>query len=181
MTWTNADGLVIKFGKEGGVSNKGGHYSTLGPLQVSEIKLDYTDILSATSTVVGGTSGPLGIALPRGARIEEVEVVVETAFTSSGTIGSSTLVLGLARLDRTTELDFDGITTASLTGTAAGLATVGTKTVIRKGSTGVGALIGTNLANAGYLTVANSTHASNPFTAGKVTVRVLWYTPQTVG
>lgn len=176
MTWTNADGLVVKMGLEEAVENKSGEFSTLGPNRVSSFVIDFSEMLSATAQVLGTTTGPLGAIIPAGARIEEIETVVETAFTSSGTIGSSTVVLGLARLDRTTELDNDGFTTTSATGTALGLATVGTKTVIRKGSTGAGALIGaaTGLANAGYLVVANSAHASHPFTAGRLIVRVSW-------
>lgn len=179
MTWTNDDGLIVKHGKEEGVTNKGGIYNTLGPAQISEIKIDYTDALSATHTCVGGTSGALGLQLPAGARIEAVEVIAETAFTSSGTIGTATFVLGLKRNDRSTEIDHDGLTTTAFVGSV--LDAAGERTYVVPGVTGAGALIGTTLANSGYLTVANTQHGSHPFTAGKAVVRVYWYNPQTVG
>lgn len=179
MTWTNADGLIVKLGKEESAKNASGEFKTFGASRVTEFVIDYTDMLSATAACIGDAAtspwaGSLGASLPQGARIEEVETVVETAFTSSGTIGSATVVLGLKDLDRTTDEDADGFTTASATGTALGLATVGTKTVIRKGSTGAGAFLGANLPDAGYLCVANSTHGSNPFTAGRLIVRISW-------
>lgn len=172
MTWTNADGLIVRFSKEEGVKNKAGEYNVDGALRVLEAVIDYTDMLSATSTALGGTSGPLGVIVPQGFRVEELETVVETAFTSSGTIGSATVVLGTKELNRTTEEDHDGFLTTSATGTALGLATVGTKTTIKVGSTGAGALLGANTADAGYLCVANSAHASHPYTAGRLIVRI---------
>lgn len=179
MPWTNADGLIIKMGVEEARENASGEFRTIGPYRVSEFVLDWRDMVSATAVALGDAAnspwnGTLGANLPQGARIEEIETVVETAFTSSGTIASATVVLGLNRLDRTTELDADGFTTTAATGSVLGLATVGTKTVIRRGSTGAGALIGTNLAQAGYLVAANSAHASHPFTAGRLVVRVYW-------
>lgn len=182
MTWTNSDGLFIKFAREEGVTSVGGQYRTAGPLQVIEGKIDYTEALSATAAIVDGAgSGPAGIEIPKNFRVEAVETVVETAFTSSGTIASATLVLGLVANDRSTEVDFDGLLTSSATGTALGLATVGTRVYTTKGGTGAGALIGTTLSSKGYLTVNNSAHASHPFTAGKVVVRVYGYYPQTTG
>ena len=174
MTAINADGLHIRFAKEEGVANKGGQISTMGATQMSEIDIDYTEMLTATASVLGTTTGPLGLSLPQGARIEAVETVVLTAFTSSGTIGSATVVLGTKDLDRSTEEDHDGLLTTSATGTVLGLATAGTVTKITKGSTGAGALIGTSLGDASYVCVANSAHASHPFTAGKLRVRIYW-------
>jgi hypothetical protein len=114
--------------------------------------------------------------LPEGLRIEEVEVFTQTAFTSSGTIGSATFVLGLKqRADRSTELDHDGLLTASFVGSSIDAA--GEKTVVRVGSTGAGALIGTTLSQDGVIVIANTQHGSHPYTAGKAVVRIRGYYP----
>jgi hypothetical protein len=185
MVWNNSDSLYVKFGVEEAARVKGGQYSTLGALECTEIKIDYTDALSATAAIVGSVAtspdaaGSIGVQLPSGVRIEAVEVVAETAFTSSGTIGSSTFVLGLVRNDRTTVYDVDGFTTASFVGSV--LDAAGERTYLTPGSTGAGAFIGTTLANSGYIVVANTAHATHPFTAGKAVVRIYWYKPQTIG
>ena len=147
MTWNNSDNLYVKFGREQGQVTKGGEYSTLGSLRVSEYQVDWTDALSATAAIVtgvsnasdtGAVSGTAGLLIPEGARIEAVEIVVEEAFTSSGTIGSATLVMGLIKAsDRSTALDVDGFTTTSFVGSA--LDTVGERTYITAGTTGAGA------------------------------------------
>lgn len=176
-TWTNSDGLYIRYGLDEGEAAVGGQYNTNGSLHEVEVVLPYTDFDSATPSLPHSTDS-FGTMLPKGARIEEIETVVETAFTSSGTIGSSTFSVGLKKAsDRSTELDHDGLTTASATGTALGLATVGTKTIVKVGSTGAGALLGTTLAENGVLVFANTAHASHPHTAGKVRVRIRYFFP----
>lgn len=176
-TWTNSDGLYIRYGLDEGEAAVGGQYKKDGSLQEVEVVLPYTDFDSATPSLPHSTDS-FGTMLPKGARIEEIETVVETAFTSSGTIGSSTFSVGLKKAsDRSTELDHDGLTTASATGTALGLATVGTKTTVKVGSTGAGALLGTTLSENGVLVFANTAHASHPHTAGKVRVRIRYFFP----
>lgn len=176
-TWSNADGLYIRFGEDEAEVAKGGQLSTDGSLHEVEVVLPYTDFDSATYSLPHSTDS-FGVMLPKGARIEEIETVVQTAFTSSGTIGSSTLGIGLKKAsDRSTELDHDGFTTASATGTVLGLATVGTKTVVRPGSTGAGALLGTTLAENGVLVLANTLHATHPHTAGAIRIRIRYYFP----
>lgn len=185
MVWNNTDGLYVKFGVEEAARNKGGQYSTLGALECTEIKIDYTDMLSATAAIVGSVAtspdaaGAIGVQIPSGVRIEAVEIVAETAFTSSGTIGSSTMVLGLIRNDRTTAYTANGFTTTSFVGSS--LDAAGERTYLTPGTTGAGAFIGTTLANSGYIVAANSAHATHPFTAGKAVVRIYWYNPQTIG
>lgn len=186
MTWNNSDNLYVKFGREQGQVTKGGEYSTLGSLRVSEYQIDWTDALSATAAIVAGVSnasdtgavsGTAGLLIPEGARIEAVEIVVEEAFTSSGTVSSATLVMGLIKAsDRTTALNVAGFTTTSFT--AGALDAVGERTYITAGTTGAGAFITSDAAisEAGYLCVANSAHASHPFTAGSAKVRIYWNT-----
>ena len=185
MSWQNNDGLYVKFGVEEGQSNKGGTYLVDGPLQITEFKFDYTDCVLASSilgSIAGPSNAPLagaaGILFPRGVRIEAVEVVAETAFTSSGTIGSATLDIGLIRNDRSTAYDDDGFV-AALAFSA--LDSVGERQYITKGGTGAGAFIGTTLANSGWIVLNNDQHASHPLTAGKGIVRIYHYTPQTIG
>lgn len=176
MTTVNADGLFIKFGLEEAVANKGGVYSTLGPLQITEVRMLAADIQSATGVRVGSVDGSGGVQIPKGAIIEQVDFVVETAFTSSGTLASATILLGLVQDDYATENDLDGFTTASLTGSGLALQTIGTKTLVTRATTGAGAFLTahTGLALSGYVTVGNSTHGSNPLAAGVLTARIYW-------
>lgn len=173
MPWLNADGLYVKFGAEEGATAKGGAYSTMGPLSMTEVKMDLPADAPAALTIIGSASGQLGTALPDGVRIEAVEVVAETAATSGG---AATLTVGLKqRQDRTTNVSTNGILNAlALTAIDA----AGERSYLTPGSTGAGALIGTTIANGGFLAANFGTAA---FTAGKVVLRVYWYKPQTIG
>lgn len=179
MSWQNSDGLYVKFGLEEGKSAVGGEYNKDGNIHEYEFTIGYAEVLSATGAILDGGSalGPFGVVIPEGLRVEEVETVVNTAFTSSGTIGSATMVIGVIAKDRSTTFDADGFTTTAATGTVLGLATVGTKTVIRVGSTGAGSALGTTLSADGVVIAANSAHASHPYTAGELRVRIRGYYP----
>ena len=170
MSWLNNDGLYIKLAAEEG--QKGGTYRSVGPLQITEVKLDLTVDATSTSAIIGSALGQAGVYIPDGSYVEKVEVVAEVAATSGG---SATLDVGIIRRDRSTPVDIDGLV-AALALTAIDAA--GETSVLTKGATGAGALIGTTVTNGGYL-VANRNTAN--FTAGKVTVRVYWYKPQTIG
>lgn len=179
--WTNGDGLVVKFGGSEGDAVKGGVVlAGSDGVYKSEFIVDSTDALSATYSVLGSasasTDGGLGIQIPEGARIKAIEVVVVNAFTSSGTIGSAVLSMGLKKWsDLSTELDHDGFLTTSFVGSA--LDAAGERSYVTPGSTGAGALIGTTLSEDGVIVVANTAHATHPFTAGKARVIVEWYYP----
>lgn len=180
MSWINNDGLYIKYGTEEAAIARGGEYAVgEGADMVYEFAVNRADLLSATPTILGEASGTdtgsFGVVLPKGLRVKEVEVFTETAFTSSGTIGSATLVVGLKREDRSTELDHDGLLTSSFVGSAIDAA--GETSVVRIGSTGAGALLGTTLANDGIVVVSNSAHGSHPLTAGRAIIRVRGYFP----
>lgn len=170
MTWFNNDGLYIRYGTEESALARGGEIETDDTHEVI-FDIDYTDALSATTAIIGASAGSYGIVVPEGARIEALETVVTTAFTSSGTIGSATMVIGLKKdSDLSTELDHDGLTTSSFV--AGVLDAAGERVYIVPGVTGAGALIGTTLSESGVLCVANSAHASHPYTAGKVRCRL---------
>jgi hypothetical protein len=180
MSWVNGDGLYVKFGREEAANVRGreGPFFDNGN-HVVEFIIDYRDVLSATDSILGSVTnttdltGSFGIVVPKGARISALEIMSETAWTSSGTIGSSTLLVGLIKAsDRTTELDFNGFSTASFVGSR--LDGVGERTYIEIGSTGAGALIGTTLSEAGVISVSNSAHASHPYTAGVARCRLYY-------
>lgn len=172
MAYFNTDGLYIKTGREEGALAVGGTYRTAGPLQCTEVKMTLVTDAPVASAIVGSASGQLGTIIPGGVRIEAVEVITETAVTSGG---SATLDVGLVRLDRTTEIDNNGLVAALA---IASFNAVSERTYFVSGVTGAGALIGTTTANPGYI-VAN--YGTAAFTAGKTIVRVYWYRPQTNG
>lgn len=176
--WTNSDGLVVKFGTDEADPVKGGFIKSFGDIHVVEFDIAYTDALSATYAVLGSASGSYdgayGVMVPKNARIKAVEVLVTTAFTSSGTIGSSVLSLGFKKWsDLSTELDHDGLLTASFVGSA--LDAVGERSYVTIGSTGAGALIGTSLSENGVICLANTAHATHPYTAGAARIRVEYF------
>lgn len=180
MSWTNSDGLYIKYGAEEVAVARGGEYANgEGADLVYEFAVNRADLLSATYTILGeasgGETGSFGVVLPKGLRIKEVQTFAETAFTSSGTIGSAVISIGLKREDRSTELDHDGLTTTAFVGSLFDAA--GETQVVRVGTTGAGALIGTTLANDGVVVVANTAHGSHPLTAGRLIVKVIGYFP----
>lgn len=163
--WVNADGLIVNLGNTEATLGKGGSYEDYrGGSQCIEFVLSSTDIPLTTPTVVEQT-----VTLPAGVILETVEIVAETAVTSGG---AATINFGLQRLDRTTELDYDGIV-AALAITS--LNAAGKRVVIQNGSTGAGALFnGTATANAGVFTI-NALVAA--LTAGKIRIKLFFYRP----
>lgn len=162
MGWYNADGLYIKFGVEEATPGKVANYRTAGPQQMLEIYLDETT-LKGLSATAGATVLDYNAVLPKNARIEKVEVIAQKAATSSG---AAALNIGLIRTDLSTELDYNGLV-AALALTAIDAAGETTSLVV--GSSGAGALIGTTLANNGYLVADYDTAA---YTAGELRIRV---------
>jgi len=151
-TWLNADGLYIKSGVDEAKHATGGAYAEGGAgITVIEVDLDATKLATASQTILSDT-----IFVPKGFRVEGVEVYVTQAFTSGG---AATLDVGLVRTDRATELDHDGFVAAQA---LAGL-------INNAKVNGSGALVGTSLANAGHLVAKAGTAA---FTAGKAKVRL---------
>lgn len=178
--WVNSDGLVVRFGSDEGDKILGGSISTRDGKVMYEINIPYTEIASATDAVVGSVSGTSngsrGVMLPKGLRIEAIETLVTAAFTSSGTVTSSTLVLGLKKAsDLSTELDHDGFLTSSFVGSK--LDAVGERNYQEVGTTGSGALIGTTLSENGVLSCSNSAHASHPYNGGALRVRIFGFWP----
>jgi len=176
--WQNADGLSVKFGRGEQDLVAGKEFADLrNGTHVIEFVIDYRDALSATAAILGSSTvwggDSLGVLVPEGAVVEELELRAQTAFTSSGTIGSSTLVIGTKKLsDRSTELDHDGLTTTSF---VMGVLDATAETVVvRPGVTGAGDDYGVAFTEPGVIVVANSAHASHPFTAGKARARLYY-------
>lgn len=163
MPWYNSDGLLVSYGIEEGTAGKAGEYLTAGPQQMVELTLPALTALTSTAVIQDYNT-----IVPRGCRIEKVEVITTTAATSGG---AATLNIGLIRTDTTTAYAATGFVNAlALTSIDA----AGETTVLTVGSTGAGTLIGTTLANNGYI-VANWGTAA--YTAGAVRCRVYYIRP----
>lgn len=161
--WLNTDGLFIKTGRDEGFSLRGGSISVAGPLEVIEFDLNLTELTSTATILIDS------LRIPRGARIERVEVVNETAATSGG---AAVLDLGVVQEDRSTGAVplglVSGLALASINAPA------GRVNNLTTGVTSAGSLVGTTLAAQGLITGRFTTAA---FTAGRVVVRVFYYIP----
>jgi len=162
-TWTNSDGLYIKYGETEVTAKAAGEYMTMGGMHVVEIELPLTSLSTSAAYYASDT-----VTIPDGARIEEVEVISETAATSTG---AATLDVGLIDQDRSTALDANGLVAALA---LSAINADGEKNVIRIGSTSVGALVGTTLTNTGLIIAQAGTAV---YTAGHVIVRIHYYMP----
>ena len=163
--WINTDGLRVRFGTEEAEVTRGGELPSAGTSREVTFNLTLTTLGSGSALV----PDTMGVFIPSGARIFEIEVLNETAATSGG---SATLNLGLNRLDTTTAIDVDGLL---VTAPLADFNLAGETKVYTIGVTGVGALVGTTLANPGVLVADYDTAA---FTAGELRITVRFYIPR---
>lgn len=171
--WINNDGLRVKFGVKEATLGRGGRYATpdAGGRAVTEWLVNFSDFVAAGSTDTTPMVVDFDAWLPKGVRIEAVEIVAETAWTSGGSFAFN---VGLVRKsDFTTVVDADGLIN-SLAITAAD--TAGERTYLTPGVTGAGALIGTDLAHASVLAIYWETAAP---TAGVAKIRVYTTIPYT--
>lgn len=164
MAWVNDDGLNVLFGTEKANVGRGGEYNVLGPRHVTEVAIDLTDLTTSAETILTPT-----VTIPDGAQIEEVEVVVTEVPDSAS--DNADLDLGFIKLDRTTELDYNGLLAAA---DAFHEGAVGSVTRYVVGTTEAGALMGTVLTEAGLLTAGAVTAV---FTTGALTIRIYWTMP----
>lgn len=161
QSWTNSDGLYIKYGPDKATAKKGGEFVPTTNLRTVEFKIDLT-ALTESETPLDDT-----IFLPAGARIQEVEIVTHTAATNGAAID-----LGLIKTDRSTEIDYDGLLAAAPT---ANMNAAGEKNIYSDNTTYDGALIGTTLAYTGYVTCSRTT--ATAFGAGVIYVKIRYYMP----
>lgn len=163
-TWMNSDGLYLKTGTEEAALSKAGAYRNDGNYHVVEVTIPDMTALGTSAAIQDDVT-----FIPKGARIEKLELVTETACTGT----SSALNVGLQRRDRSTEIDYDGLIAAAALAT---FNAAGETVTFTAGSTAAGALLGTTLANNGYITADYDTGA---FTAGKIVIRVFYRFPVT--
>lgn len=152
-TWTNNDGLYIKFGENEALQNIGGEYEQDGGIHTVEFQINASDLAAV------GSQGLLSdtVYIPNNAFIDSAQFRVETAFVGA----SGTLDFGLVRKNRTTEIDYDGIDSAIAVAALTAGATIACD----------GALIGTRLSQAGIPTARNNT---TDFSAGKGWLRIVY-------
>lgn len=179
MAWLNADGLYVKFAKEEAALSPGGSFAYEADKLCIQFDISYLDVQSATPAILGSRLGSDGVQVPDNFRAEALEILVRTPFTSSGTIGTSTLVIGTKlQSDRSTDIDTDGLTTTAFVGSR--LDGAGERTYIEPGATGAGDDYGVTTTANGLIAVSNSQHASHPFTAGSAICRLFGYIPANV-
>lgn len=178
--WVNSDGLTVKFGTEEAATARGGHYGTDDQgRHVIEFLIDWKDLLSATAAILGSVAtvadpktGSQGVRVPKGFIPEFMETTAVTAFTSSGTIGTADIEIGLIQADdRSTALNADAFTTTSFVGGV--FDATSENTLVKVGTTGAGDQYGIAVTANGLVAVRNSGHASHPYTAGRLKCRLV--------
>ncbi len=168
--WINSDGLLVNWGTDRARASRGGEYSRLADGQhLVSVIID----LATLPTAASGNEQIVAdnVFIPNGAFITKLIVTVLEEPTTSG---SPNLDLGLVDQDRSTEIDFNGLLAATdtwETGTD-----LGTVTEYVKGSTEVGALVGTQITNTGLITASADTA---DWTDGTIKVDILYYMPLT--
>lgn len=169
-TWTNDDGLYIKYGPtEVTVVDGGEILAGQGDVHLLEFDLDYTtvdDSATAGATIVGDN-----VIIPKGAIVERIQIFTETAWDSAG--DAFVMNMGTVQLDRSTEIDFNGLLAAI---PQADMNAAGEFQEVIVGHTYAGADIGVvgSSTYAGLITVDYDTAAP---TAGKSKFRVFYHMP----
>jgi len=178
MTWMNSDGLYVKFAKEESASARGGEYAqTDQGRHVIEFNIDWKDVQSTSNLALGSvatTANPetgSRVRIPEGFIPEFLEATAAVAFTSSGTIGTSTMVIGYLKASDETALDVDILTTTSFVGSV--YDATNENTLVKVGTTGAGVAYGVANTENAVICVANSQHASHPYTAGVLKCRLV--------
>lgn len=162
--WINNDGLRVWIGNTEAEVTRSGEQQSLDGVRVFETIIDLAN-LGSSSALLEDTRTTV---IPSGLRIDEIQVINETAATGT----NATLNLGLVRQDTTTTYDADGFLVAA---PRTDWDAAGETLVYRVGTTGAGAFLGTTLANAGFLVADYDTAA---FTAGRILVRIIGHVPR---
>ena len=163
-TWTNDDGLFIRFGTTEGEVQHAGDYRGVGQLHevVVEVSFDWLDdVAVGTEQIISDT-----VRIPDGVHLKSATFYVETAFDSAGE--AATLTFGLIDEDRSTAHDADGIDAAIA---ESAIDAVGDEITCD------GALIETTLSNSGTPMLLTATVGTEAFTAGKGWLTVRYYVP----
>jgi hypothetical protein len=164
--WLNNDGLLIKFGtseaKQGALGTVAGfgEGANVGDLQAIEIRIPDMTLITTTAQPIDDN-----YYLPKGARIEKVETIADTAATSGG---SATLTVGLMKSDRSTLIDATGVLSAA---PLADHNTLGTLKQYQVGTAGAGSQIGTASATT-FPALITAKYTTAVYTGGALTIRV---------
>lgn len=163
-TWTNNDGLRIVYGADEGTAGRVGAHNLLGTYHIVTAKITYADF-AATAAILDHQ-----LVIPKNARIDKVEVVTTTAWDSAA--DNFVMNVGTIKKSATTgaesEQDYDGLVAAL---PQASMDPAGDYQTIDVNHTYKGALLGTTLAENGYLCFDYDTGAP---TAGAAIVRVFY-------
>lgn len=162
MAYLDNSGLYIKIGAETTTPKVAGEPKTFGELREIDCVINLA-ALTTTLSIIDDTN-----PMPTGMRIQEVEVMVDTAATSGG---AATLDIGLIRTDRTTVTDATAFVAAMPLAT---ITPAGKKIVLNVGSTNVGTSVGTTTSTVNHIAARANTAV---FTAGVVRVRIRYYRP----
>jgi hypothetical protein len=158
------DNLLIIYPNGRGTETRAGEVSSAGSKHITEVFVT----LASLPTVASGNKQILAenVTIPALAFIEKVEV-----FVSKETAGvNANLDLGFVKaVDRTTEVDFNGLLAAA--DAFNGGTDLGTVTEFVVGTTEAGAVIGTQLPFTSLIT-ANAETAD--WTAGVLRIRIHW-------
>jgi len=160
-TWTNADGLKLRYGTDAAELGNGGEYRTDGLYRVIDVEINLADL--TTAEVIQSN-----VVFPKGKVLGKVEVIADVAAATGTAID-----VGFVRTNvAATEVDYDGILAAFPTGS---MNAEGETTVLTDGSTYAGALVGV-VASADYpMYITASRTDSTAFTAGRIRLRLHWY------
>lgn len=154
MAYMDNAGLYRKYGVAKTLPVSGGDYKSFGETRVIELDIDLTTLTA--SPVIQNDVVFFGTSM----FIEEVIVDTET-----GATGGTSFSVGLVQQDRSTVVSNTAFLAAA---PIADHATAGLRKSYTTGVTGVGANVGTTVANAGYITAL----AAGTYSAGKVKVRI---------
>lgn len=165
MAWTNADGLIIRFGVEEAEFRNIGAYNMSGPVHWVEILVDHSELPAHDAADVTILNDKF--AIPAGAFIEEVQILPPTeAFDSS----NDDLIFNLGTVTQSDRSLSDD--------TPLGLVNAADQTELNAGGTNtagwVGSQVGTVLTESKLLSWQTTTATA---TAGKTVIRVKWSIP----
>lgn len=172
QSWNNADNLYLKFGPDKAAVGTAGELRTYGQMHEWTVKITLAN-LTQTETIQDDNT-----LIPSGYRIQEVELLTETAGVTGTAIDvglSRRITAGATTL---TQVDYDGLLAAAPIAifNTDGERTIFTAaTTVPAGATGTGALIGTTTTTPAYVS-ASMTDAT-AFTAGVVHVKIRAFRP----
>lgn len=161
QTWTNSDGLTLRYGTSAGVQEPVGEYRFNGPVRCTEIKFSYGDMptVAQNSVIISDK-----YSFPVGAKFQSVEI--QTWEDVDSTSDDITLNVGWIDMDGVSNPDVDAFVVAA------------TQTELNAGGTNVAGWVGVAVdgaptTTAKYVTWEVDAHAMS---AGKGAIRIYWTT-----